>query len=280
MKGLQILNLRKLGSGGNGDLFLGQRSDNGELVVVKYLREDTPHARHAFAREVRILKAQRHHVISIIFARLDVRRPYYVMPYLPGGSLTRWAGKLTESQLLTVAFEIGTAISGLHGSWICHGDIKPDNALLEKDGHLRVGDPLGNGLGCTVLLSKNCGGTPGYWAPEVQIGQPISQAADVYSFGATMYHLLTGERPRDGQRLDLIANEIGGSPKIREIIGACCHPNPAERPKIGDVLRLLRGGTWVVVREERRKFRDGLTAIGWAAGIVVGAGLLARALED
>jgi hypothetical protein len=51
-----IVNLRPLEAGGNGDLYLGQRSDNGEHVVVKYLREhQLPHARKAFAREIRIL---------------------------------------------------------------------------------------------------------------------------------------------------------------------------------------------------------------------------------
>jgi len=51
-----ILNLRQLGSGGNGDIYIGQRSDTGEWVVVKYLREShLPYARKAFEREVRIL---------------------------------------------------------------------------------------------------------------------------------------------------------------------------------------------------------------------------------
>jgi len=168
----------------------------------------------------------------------------------------------------------------LHGSWISHGDIKPDNVLLDQDGHLRVSDPLGNGLGCTILISENCGGTPGYWAPEVQAGQPITQAADVHSFGATIYHLLTGLTPRDGERLDLIADKVGSSPKAREIIAACCQQKPDARPKIGDVLRMLRGDTWAAIRDERQRLREGLTALGWTAALVVGAGVLARALKE
>jgi serine/threonine-protein kinase len=276
-----IVNLQKLGSGGNGDLFRGQRSDNGDRVVVKYLREHhLPHARRAFAREVRILSQRRRHIIPILFARLDAERPYYVMPFLAGGSLTQWAGRLTEGQLLTIALEIATALAGLHGAWICHGDIKPDNALVEQDGHLLVADPLGNGFGCTMLFSENCGGTPGYWAPEVRRGQPISRWGDVYSYGATMHHLLTGQKPQDGQRLDLSIAEFEGSAKIREIVGACCQLNPAARPKMNEVLRMLRGETWARIQEERKNLRDGLVAVGVAGGIVLGIGLLASVLEE
>ena len=96
----QVVNLRPLGSGGNADVFVGTRSDTSEAVVVKYLRDaNLAHARRAFAREVRILEKRLHGLIPILAADLTCERPYYVMPYLGGGSLTRYAGRLNEQQL-------------------------------------------------------------------------------------------------------------------------------------------------------------------------------------
>jgi serine/threonine protein kinase len=274
-----VLHLRELGHGGNGDLFLAQRSDTGENVVVKYLRDSQlPHARRAFAREVRILAQKRRHVVGILFARLDQDPPYYVMPYLSGGAVTQRAGRLTEQELLTVAWEVAVALSDLHASWISHGDLKPDNVLLSQDGHLLVADPLGNGLGCTVLFSENRGGTPGYWAPEIRAGGTISRQGDVYSYGATLYHLLTGVRPVDGERLDLQVQQWSG--KIAELIAACCQPNPNARPTTGEIIRMARGESWAAIQTERRQRQESLKAAITVGGIVLGVGLLVRAVRE
>ena len=101
----KIINLRELDGGGRGDLYLGERDDTGETVVVKYLRDyQLEHERRGFAREVRILGRRIHQrVVQIIGARLDVKRPYYVMPYFPGGSLKRFAGRLNHKQLRLAA---------------------------------------------------------------------------------------------------------------------------------------------------------------------------------
>jgi serine/threonine protein kinase len=102
-----IVILQPLQSGGNGDLYLGQRSDNAEYVVVKYLREHhLPHARKAFAREIRILGRQLHGLVPLLSSGFASGRPCYVMPYLPGGPLTQYAGRLLDGQLHNVAIEI------------------------------------------------------------------------------------------------------------------------------------------------------------------------------
>jgi serine/threonine protein kinase len=103
----QIVNLRPVGLGSNGDVYVGQRTDKGVNVVVKYLREaHLPHARRAFAREVRILERRLHGLVPLLFANMIAKRPYYVMPYLEGGTLTQFAGRLTDIQLHAVATEL------------------------------------------------------------------------------------------------------------------------------------------------------------------------------
>jgi serine/threonine protein kinase len=198
---------------------------------------------------------------------MNAERPYYVMPYLKGGSLTRHAGRLAEAQLQAVATEVGLSLADLHAHGVAHGDIKPDNVLISDDGHLRVADPLGNGMGCTVLFSQHHGGTPGYWAPEVHAGGAISFPGDVYSYGATLFHLVTGCRPQDGQQLDRTMGSNVGAPKIMEIIMACCQSDPTTRPTMPEVLRILRGEHWTAIQAERIQ-RQGFLAVVCLIGLL------------
>src|SRR5258708_14203717 len=110
-----VVNLRPLRSGGHGDLFIGQLSDTGEQVVVKFLREyHIAQDRKGFIREVRILERRRHGLIPLLFANTDAERPYYVMPYLKGGALTQYAGTLTRSHLQNIATQLAATLANLH----------------------------------------------------------------------------------------------------------------------------------------------------------------------
>lgn len=262
----QILDLRPFNSGGNGDLFLGQRSDNGERVVVKYLREfHLPHARRAFAREVRILTRGLYGLVPLLSSDLNTQHPFYVMPLLMGGSLTKYSGRLTDDQLQNIALELARSLANLHAAGEVDGDVKPDNVLVTHEGGIQIADPLGNGTVFTILFSENRGGTPGYWAPEICAGGSISRAGDVYSFGATMYHLQTGHTPKDGLRLDPASEGYRNAPRIREVITACCQFDPGARPTMEEVLRLLRGERWLDIQAARQQRLGVLTAVGVGA---------------
>jgi serine/threonine protein kinase len=265
-----IVNLRPLNSGGNGDVFVGQRSDNGQELAVKILRESQdPQARKIFAREVRILAQKINGFVQLLSYCLDGDRPYYVMPYFPRGPLTRYAGILQPEQLNAVARDLANTLAGLHPRNISHGDVKPDNILVSNDGNLQVGDPLGNGFGCTVLFSKNHGGTPGYWAPEVKAGGSISKPGDVFSYAATLYHLLTGLRPQDGQRFDHLIRWYPNLAKICEIIVACTQSDPYARPKMTEVVQMLNGATWADIQASRKQVQDLLKLATVCGGIAV-----------
>jgi hypothetical protein len=250
-------NLRLFQTGGNGDLYIGQQSSNGATVVVKLLREyGIAHARKAFAREVRMLARRIPGLMPLLFADTQGERPYYVMPYLKGGALTRYAGRLTDDQLQRIATELAGILANLHAAFEAHGDVKPDNILVNEHGRLQLGDPLGNGTMFTILFAPNRGGTPGYWAPEIRDGEPISYAGDVYSLGATMYHLQTGRRPQDGKRLDPTSEGFTNAPQVRELIMACCQQDPNARPTMREVVRILRGERWVDIQEKRRQVQE------------------------
>ncbi len=269
-----VVNLSPWRSGGYGDLCIGPRTDTGESVVVKFLR-DYQHAdaRKAFERQVLILAAKPRGFVPLLGGDTEAEIPYYVMPFFPRGSLTRYAANLSDYQLLGIARELAVTLAAFHERWCAHGDVKPDNVLVSQEGRLLVADPMGNGLGCTGLFSlNNTGGTPGYRAPEVRAGGPISKAGDVYSYGATLYALLTGHRPQDGQRLDLILNGYGNAPRIQEVVAACCQFDSNERPTMQEVLRVLRGEQWASIRAERKQ-RQQLMAVACLIGIVVLVGV-------
>lgn len=266
---VSIVNLKRLNSGGNGDIFIGQRSDNGQQIAVKILREpQDPHARKSFAREIRILAQKLNGLVPLLSYCLDGERPYYVMPYFVRGPLTRYAGKLPPENLNAVAMALAATLAGLHARNISHGDIKPDNILVSNDGNLQVGDPLGNGFGCTVLFSQNHGGTPGYWAPEVKAGGSISNPGDSFSYAATLFHLLTGLKPQDGQRFDQLSRWYPNLLKICEIITVCTQHDPAARPNMTEVIRMLNGATWVDIQVSRKKEQD-LLKFAVVSGVLV-----------
>lgn len=266
----QFVPLGHLRSGGSGDLFIYKRTDTGEYVVIKFLRDyHLVHARRAFAREVGVLASNPQGLVPLLGWDTEADRPFYVMPYY-GGSLIRYAGSLSDSQLHVVATEVAVTLANFHARWCAHGDIKPDNILVDQQGRLRLADPLGNGLGCTGLFSQNnSGGTPGYCAPEVSAGRPISYAGDVYSYGATLHALLTGHIPRDGQRLNQTLEGYTNAPKIREVITACCQFDPNARPTMKEVLRVLRGEQWADI-QAARMIRQELVAAACVIGIAIG----------
>jgi serine/threonine protein kinase len=190
------------------------------------------------------------------------------MPYFPRGPLTRYAGKLPPENLNAVAIALATTLAGLHARNISHGDFKPDNIFVSNDGSLQVGDPLGNGFGCTVLFSQNQGGTPGYWAPEVKAGGSISNPGDVFSYAATLYHVLTGLKPQDGQRFDQLSRWYPNLPRICEIIAACTQAVPGARPNMNDVIRMLNGATWADIQVSRKQEQD-LLKFATLSGVLV-----------
>jgi serine/threonine protein kinase len=264
-----IVNLRPLNAGGNGDVFVGQRSDTGQEIVVKVLREfHAPHARKSFAREVRILAQKINGLVPLLHSCIDGERPYYVMPYFVRGPLTRYVGILPPENINAVAMSLATTLAGLHARNISHGDFKPDNIFVSNDGNLQVGDPLGNGFGCTVLFSQNHGGTPGYWAPEVKAGGSISNAGDVFSYAVTLYHLLTGVKPQDGQRFDQLSLWYPGLPKICEIIAVCTQSDPGARPNMNEVISMLKGAAWIDIQASRKQVQ-GLVTFAALGGALV-----------
>jgi serine/threonine protein kinase len=266
--------VRPLDSGGRGDVHLYYFRTKNLQVAVKFLRDShVRHQKRAFFREIDMLAKQLPGMVKLLDFNKLANPPYYVMEYLGGGTLTQYAGRLPEDHLLTLARGLANVLATFHSKCGPHGDYKPDNIFAAQDGKLKLGDPAGNGFGFSVLLAPARGGTPGYWAPEIQNNGTVSPQADVFSFGATLYHLVTGRRPVDAQQLDPLANGFMCPARLREVILLCTRTDPNTRPTMQHVVRFLDGESWASIRAEveaqleRQKGFVGLTLLGFLFAI-------------
>lgn len=275
---VQPLNLQYWKSGGQAHLYLGQLEYNGPTVVFKVPKDHhILQRRQEFLQQIDILSSPRNGVIPILAFDKNANPPWYAMPFYRGGSLTQYARRLSAQQLLGVASYLAQTLSVFHATAGALGDLKPDNILLSGDGIPALADPLGNGsfgLIGALFFPQRRAGTAGYWAPEVKAGGPMSEQADMFSFAATLSHLVTGLVPKDGQSLDPADAGIACPRIIRELIIACSQEDPNVRANMQEVKRILNGSTWADIlksRQQRQEQVQGLVAVG----VLVGLGALA-----
>lgn len=217
--------IKELGTGGMGVVYLAQDmlSPTGERVAIKVLQDDAcrdVRLRHLFLKEADNMHAMRHAAIMPVLKVVrSEERPYYVMPFMEGGSLAdrRVEGKpaLAFEQLLPLVTQVAEALEYTHDKrGVIHRDIKPENILLDGKGKAYLSD---FGLNRTVfndtLLpnAKELGwtvGTKPYMAPEVVMGNAGDFRVDIYSFGAMLYELCTGHRPYSGSSTDEVFAKI------------------------------------------------------------------------
>jgi serine/threonine protein kinase len=241
--------LGRLGSGGMGRVYLS-RTREGRLVAVKTLLaegvvEETD--RRRFAREVAL--AQRVtsvHTAQVLDADATADRPWMAIEYIAAPSLAelvRAKGVLQASAVRWVAAGTAEALVTLHRMGIVHRDVKPQNVLLPLDGPRLI--DFGISHASDLTRTQLTLGTIAFTSPEQARGEESTAAADVYSLGATLFHLAVGRPPYpvDGDTLRLLSRvqrgdlDLGGLPKeLTPLIRPCLATEPAARPEPAEVL--------------------------------------------
>jgi len=199
--------IKILGQGGMGAVYLAHDSTLDTKVAIKANFKTTKESSTQFLREARLLASLRHTNLPrvIDYFYLD-QNQYLVMDYIPGEDLDDYVskyGKPTLEQIFEWAKQLGSALNYLHGCKppVIHRDIKPGNIKLTPSGEVMLVD-FGIAKAAEASQATATGAlgyTPGYAPPE-QYGTGHTRTgpySDQYAFAATLYRLLTGEKPAD-----------------------------------------------------------------------------------
>ena len=206
--GYQII--EKLGKGSMGIVFKARQTSVDRIVAVKILLDALAQNREfikRFDREAKIAaKLSHNNIVNAIDAGEVSGHHYFVMEYVEGGTIKDELDKnkaFDEKNALRIVLAVAEALKHAHSRGLIHRDIKPENVILTKDGNVKLAD-----LGLARLTAdekwsmSEAGmaiGTPYYISPEQVRGQvDVDIRADIYSLGATLYHMVTGQVPYDG----------------------------------------------------------------------------------
>src|SRR5690606_27776898 len=204
----------EIAKGGIGIAYLAENTENKEQVVVKLIRSDLELAKQIFEKEITAMKKVEHPHVEKLFREGETSEGLYlVMKYYSGGDLesrSRTLAKMKKAEILQWMKKtlpgLIESILAIHKAGIIHKDIKPQNVLLNEDGDLILAD-----FGLATHEDEETDestfvGTPRFSAPE-QVGGKVTQMADWFSLGSTLYYLFTGRAVFDGS-VDEIINGL------------------------------------------------------------------------
>jgi len=195
--------IEKLGEGGMGIVYKAEDARLKRTVALKFLPPELTkdiQARSRFVQEAQAAAALDHSNVCSVFEIGEAEGATFIaMPYVRGGSLKDKiaAGPLPMEEALDIAGQVAEGLKGAHERGIVHRDIKPANIMLTENGQAKIMDfglaKLTGAADITKTLTVM--GTVAYMSPEQARGEDVDRRTDIWSFGATLYEMLTGKMP-------------------------------------------------------------------------------------
>jgi len=248
-----------LGAGGMGEVYRAYDERLCRHVALKVLPEsfgDDPRRKVRFEQEARILGALNHPNILVVFdVGTDGGRFFVVSELLDGQTLRQriCQGPVPLRKAVEYALQIARGLASAHSQGIFHRDLKPENIFLTKDDRIKILDfglakreaptdgasKATEGLDGSTVTAGLLVGTPGYMAPEEVRSQGVDHRADIFSFGAVFYEMVSGRRAFKGDTSadtmsavlqleppDLAGNCAGVTAALQRIIRRCMEKKP------------------------------------------------------
>jgi serine/threonine-protein kinase len=257
-----------VGSGGMSRVYRAHDTMLERKVALKILHEryggDEEYVER-FRREARAVAQLAHpNIVTVIDRGEDDGRQFIVFEYIDGENLKQIVereGPLALDEVVALGLEIARGLAFAHERGIVHRDVKPQNVLLNGDGHAKVTD---FGIARSLDVEKGVTqtgtvlGTSDYIAPEQASGHVVSRETDVYSLGVVLFEVLTGAVPFTGESFVAVAlqhvNEPPPSvlerrpetpPRLASLVDSALAKDPEDRPTMDELvaeLEALRGG--------------------------------------
>jgi class 3 adenylate cyclase len=243
---------RFLGQGGRKRVYLSDDTATGtEVALALFDTEGVGAAIQARTRrEAEAMRKLGDHpqVVTVLDTGEEDGNPFIVSRYMPGGDveglLALAGGHLEVQRAVEIAADVTRALEHTHARGVVHRDLKPANVWIDDDGHARLGD---FGLATTEARSRVSGGTlvgtVAYLPPEQALGEASGPQSDLYSLGALLYEMLSGQPPFPGDdAVSIISQHLHADPvtpsrhnpevpeALDRVVLALLAKRPEERP--------------------------------------------------
>lgn len=241
--------LDKIGTGGMSDVYKAKDHKLNRFVAVKVLKQEFSENTNfvsKFRVEAQAAAGLMHpNIVNVYDVGEEDGIYYIVMELVEGITLKNYIEKksrLSIKEAISIAIQVSMGIEAAHNNHIIHRDIKPQNIIISKDGKVKVTD-FGIAKAATSnTITSNVMGSVHYTSPEQARGGFSDEKSDIYSLGCTMFEMLTGHVPFDGETTVAIAikhiQEEMPSPReyvseiplcVEKIIFKCTQKSPDRR---------------------------------------------------
>lgn len=289
--------LEKIGTGGMSDVYKAKCHKLNRFVAVKVLKQEFAENENFVSKFIIEAQAaaglQHPNIVNVYDVGEENDIHYIVMELIEGVTLKKYIEKksrLSYKEAVSIAIQVSLGIEAAHNNGIIHRDIKPQNIIISKDGKVKVAD-FGIAKAATSnTITSNVMGSVHYTSPEQARGGYSDAKSDVYSLGITMFEMLTGRVPFNGDTTVAIAikhiQEELPYPSdfapdipvaVESIILKCCQKSPDRRyQNMGELVKDLKqalvtpdedfvlldypnmeGGTRPITEKELRQVRNG-----------------------
>lgn len=253
--------LERIGTGGMSDVYKAKDHKLNRMVAVKVLKQEFSENANfvsKFRVEAQAAAGLAHPNIVNVYDVGEENGVYYiVMELVEGITLKKYIEKkarLSVKEAVSIAIQVSMGIEAAHNNHIIHRDIKPQNIIISKEGKVKVTD-FGIAKAATSnTITSNVMGSVHYTSPEQARGGYSDEKSDVYSLGITMFEMLTGRVPFNGETTVAIAikhiQEEMSSPRdyvseipvsVEQIVFKCCQKSPDRRyQSMGELITDLK----------------------------------------